>query len=372
MESNSPKSEPRRILDVVIPSYNRPKLLYELLASGLELNVPGMNLVVIDDASTVVEQVRDLGEMSTQDVCESFHSDRVIYFRNPENMGLARSWERYHRELCDAHYTMSVVDKDEFVDPEPIANAIAKLDADPAISMVMLPLRQRDRVEEDRSLEFDYPRMSGREFLARYVEDNLLQHCGMYGVIRVSAAHSVGLPRPMYLRRYGLDDAFGIDIDFLLKLATTGDFEFENKAHVRRSLLEGATERYPLTFAYTYFQYAKRIMRELRTDGYISREAERTYIGFWLLLISRGLRVAYRPVHGSELEPGTKRIQPHVKIPIHLYLLLHFVRYRVIPNKEMRALYFDTAKIMIRDAFSKRFSRGPANEERGLPPPASR
>jgi glycosyltransferase involved in cell wall biosynthesis len=362
MNESTTSTEPVRALDVIIPSYNRPALLHELLATGLALGVPGMHLVVIDDGSTVSEEIEGLGTCDTQRVCESFDTDRVIYVRNPENMGLARSWERYYREYCNARYTLSVTDKDEFIEPGPIVRAIEKLDADPGLSMVVIPLRQKDRSEDDRPLDFDYPRMSGREFLARYVDDNMLQHCSMWGVSRVSAGREAGLPRSLHLRRYGLDDAFGLDLDFVLMMATTGDVDFESEAHIRRSTLGGATERYPLTFAYTYFQYAKRVMRELRRRGFISRDVERTYIGFWILLINRGLRVAYRPVHGTELEEGTKRIRGHLRIPIHLYILLHLVRYRISPSDEIKQLFRETMKIMIGDRFA-RLRNGPPPDE---------
>lgn len=358
MTEHATATEPVRTLDVIIPSYNRPALLHELLTTGLALGVPGMHLVVIDDGSTLSEEIPGRGECDTKSVCESFDSDRVIYIRNPENMGLARSWERYYLEYCNARYTLSVTDKDEFIEPGPIVSAIEKLEGDPGLSMVVIPLRQKDRSEDDRPLNFEYPRMSGREFLARYVEDNMLQHCAMWGVSRVSAGHKAGLPRSLHLRRYGLDDAFGLDLDFVLMMATTGDVEFETAAHIRRSTLGGATERYPLTFAYTYFQYAKRVMRELRRRGFISREAERSYIAFWILLINRGLRVAYRPVHGTELEDGTKRIRGHLRMPIHLYILLHVIRYRVSPSEEMKQLFKETAKIMIGDRLA-RIRNGP-------------
>jgi hypothetical protein len=338
-----------RKLDVVIPSYNRPGRLYELLKTGLDMAIPGVFFIVIDDGSTLSEEVPGLGLLSTEQVCASFATRNVVYIQNPQNMGVAESWQRYYRDFCSADYTMSVTDKDEFIDRQPIANALRKLDADPLLSMVILPLRQRDRSMEDRAMTFSYQRMSGKEFLARYVEDNMLQHCSMWGVMRVDAARAAGVPRSLNLRRYGLDDGFGIDIDFVFMVGTTGDVDFESEAHVRRSTLAGGTEKFPLTFAYTYYQYAKRAMRELRARGFVNRDTARRYLGLWILLISRGLLVAYRPVHGTELEPGTGRIRRHLFVPIHLYLLIECLRHGIKPTAEVVALYKKTLKIMISD-----------------------
>lgn len=336
----------QRKLDVLIPSFNRPALLYHCLSTGLSLQIPGMVFVVFDDGSNLVENVPSLGAATTAQVCASFRTKRVVYIRNPENMGVAATWQHYYRHLCTATYTMSVTDKDEFINAAPIASALAKMDADPKVSMVIIPMRQKDRADSDRAMLFDYRRMSGREYLARYVEDTMLQHCSMWGIMRTEAARRAGVPRPIGLRRYGLDDGFGIDIDFVFMVAVTGDVEFEREPHVRRSTLAGGTEKFPLTFAYTYYQYAKRAMAELRDRGLVSETTRRRYLGWWLLLIARGLIVAYQPVHGTELERGTERIRRHLPLPILLYLPVEALKYRIRPNQELITLYWRAVGIM--------------------------
>jgi hypothetical protein len=190
--------------------------------------------------------------------------------------------------------------------------------------------------------------MSGGEYLAHYARDNMLQHASMWGIIRVDAVRAAGVPRPLDLRRYGLDDGFGIDIDFVFMVAALGDVDFEREAHVRRSTIGGATERFPLTFAYTYYQYAKRAMRELKARGIVTDETVRRYVGMWLREITRGLIRAYDHVEGTE-EPGTKRIKRHLPMPILLYLPLECLRYGVQPPRENIELYLTAANLMMRD-----------------------
>ncbi len=347
------KRPPKRKLDVLIPTFNRPKRLHHLVKTGLALGVPGMCFVVIDDASTTFDDIPGLGLATTEMVCRSFDDERVIYTCNPTNMGVAASLVRYYRELCDAEYTSLFTDKDEFINAGPFIRGLAKLDADPKITLVMLPLRQIDRYETDRPLLFNYNRMSGKEFLAIYVHDTMLQHAGAYAIVRVAAARRAGIPRTLDLRAYGLEDASGIDIDNLFMLATTGDIEFESEAPIRRSVVEGYTERYPLTFAYCYYQYAKRLMAELKERDFMSGRNRRSYLAWWHLLIARGLVVAYRHVHGSELEQGVKRIRPHLPMPILLYLPVECLRFGVVPRAETIQTYFRGAHLLLNDWWNK-------------------
>lgn len=155
----------------------------------------------------------------------------------------------------------------------------------------------------------------------------------------MNAVHQTGLPRNLNLRRYGLEDAFGIDIDFILNIASTGDVEFELEPHMRRNVLGGFTERYPLTFAYCYYQYAKRIMQELYTKGYVELQTKRDYLAWWHLLFMRGLAVVYQPSERRD-EKNTDRIRQHLKIPAFLYLLKEMLQNKTKISGEMRSLIF--------------------------------
>ena len=95
------------------------------------------------------------------------------------------------------------------------------------------------------------------------LETQNLMHCSMWGIYRFKHRNSFNKPRSLELWSYGLDDGFGIDLDFVWNAVVKGDVIFFNKPHIRRSTLEGGTEKFPLTFAYTYYQYAKRITREM-------------------------------------------------------------------------------------------------------------
>jgi hypothetical protein len=327
-------ARPARKLDFLIPCFDRPKCLHHILRSGLALGIPGVHFVVFDDQSTLVENVEGLGPATVETVCRSFATPRVIYSRNPRNMGAAQSLRRYYAELCDAEYAALLNPKDEFISAAPIIGALAKLDADPRLSFVVYPLRQIDRVSSDRPLLFDYKRMSGRDFVACHVRDPTLQHASSYAILRVSAARKVGIPRDLGLRSSGIDDGSGIDHDIVFTVATTGDVDFESEPPLRRCIVNGYTERFPLSFAYSQYLYARRLMAELEPAGFVTPETRRLYLSWWHLLIARGLVVAYRPVHGSELEIRETRIRPHLRMPVLVFLPLECLRLGVWPRAE--------------------------------------
>ena len=213
--------------------------------------------------------------------------------------------------------------------------------------MVVIPLLQQDHANSDLLIDFNYTKMSGRQFISSFINDPALQHCSSYGLKRVSFIKQVDALQNLHLINYGLDDLFGIDINLILRLATVGNVDFEQRAHIKRSVMGGSTERYPLTFAYTYYQYAKYAIRFLKKKNIIKSIDARSYIKFWLLLILRGLVVSYRPVHGVELEKGTQRICKHLKIPINLYLLLELMKHRIKPSDEMLMLFRLSIKLRL-------------------------
>jgi glycosyltransferase involved in cell wall biosynthesis len=346
-------NDTKRKLDIVIPSYNRPQKLFALLDTGLKLDMKDVYFVIIDDGSTVSEAISGVGTLTTRQVCEHFASKNIIYIRNAENMGLAKSWVKYYSEYAQAKYTLSLVDKDILIDKGPILGAIEQLEKDDSLCMVFVPLLQKDRVNEDLLLGFSYDKMSGKEFISRYVHDVNLMHVGGYAIKRVESIKKAGIPRNMGLTRYGLDDMFGIDIDLVFILATMGNVGFEDKPYGKRSIIEGGTEKYPLTFAYTYYQYAKRAIDDLRRQDMISAEDARVYLSMWHLLFLRGLVVSYKPMHGSELERGTRRIRKHMKIPAHLYVLKEMRTYGVVPTDEMKLMFMMSLRLMLSSPFKR-------------------
>jgi len=327
----------RRALDILIPTYNRPAKLYALLKGGVDLAIDGVYFVVIDDGSSVEEEIDGLGRMSTQGVCEYFKGSPIVYMRNDVNVGLACSWDNYFKKYSFADYYMSVVDKDRFVDGAPIRDAIEKLDSDPSVCMIFLPILEENKTEANYLYDFCYPKLSGPKFVAAFVRDPALQHAGGYAIKRLSDMRKAGVPRNMRLARYGLQDMFGIDIDLVLRLAAQGNVDFVTRPHMKMFPSGGMTERNPLSFAYTYYQYAKRVMAELAQSGNATPEDVSHYLGWWHLLILRGVEAVYTPFD-SAVERGSRQIKGHLSVPIFLYVLWEMCRLNVPFSAEHRLL----------------------------------
>lgn len=335
-----------RKLDVIIPSFNRPARLYNFLESGLNLKINDMFLVVIDDGSTLKEPVKNFGNLNTYDVCKKFKSPNIIYYRNEINSGLATSWNIFYEKVCNAKYTLSVTDKDEFIDGTSIIQAITMMDKNEDISAALIPLKQKDRSQDDFSFVFKYEgQMSGKKFLYNYVRDTTLMHCSMWGIYRLKDKGRFNRPRSLNLWSYGLDDSFGVDLDFVWNAVSKGDVYFFPKPHVRRSTIDGGTERYPLTFAYTYYQYAKRISNELLSKNIIDSSTLKIYKYMWLTLILTGFEVSINHVHGSEKEVGRSRIRKHLKIPVILYVLIECLKNKIMLKGKLREAFVRSAKL---------------------------
>jgi len=78
------------LVSIMVPVYNRRRLLVECLESALAQTWRDLEVVVVDNASTD----------GTWDVCREFAraDSRVRIFRNSNNIGPVRNWQRCFRE----------------------------------------------------------------------------------------------------------------------------------------------------------------------------------------------------------------------------------------------------------------------------------
>jgi len=83
------------LVSIMVPVYNRRRLLAECLESALAQTWRDLEVVVVDNASTD----------GTGDVCREFAraDSRVRIFRNSDNIGPVRNWQRCFRE-AQGHY----------------------------------------------------------------------------------------------------------------------------------------------------------------------------------------------------------------------------------------------------------------------------
>ncbi len=324
-------------LEVLIPTFNRPKKLYHLLCSGMRLHMPSCRFVVIDDGSWKLEEVPGLGVVSVEGVSRHFNAEQVRYIRMPKNLGLFSALQVYYNQHCQAQYTLLTTDKNEFIDASSIRRACKRLDHNLKLSMVQIPILFEGE-EEVQNWCRDNLIITGAEFIHRYIHDIFLQKCALYAVIRVNMIVQLNSNHFIF-RRHELPDAFGSDLEFIMAIARAGEVGFESDPHIHVTSVGGLTEQYPLTFAYCYHQYAQRIFRGLFKDSLVSRCDRKKYMQHWNLEMLRGLVCVYRP--GSlSVEKNTNEIRRHLKVPVFIYFLWQHVKYLIFPNKESCKLVF--------------------------------
>jgi glycosyltransferase involved in cell wall biosynthesis len=83
------------LVSIMVPVYNRRTLLADCLKSALAQTCRDLEVVVVDNASTD----------GTWELCQQFAraDSRVRIFRNAENLGPVRNWQRCFRE-AQGHY----------------------------------------------------------------------------------------------------------------------------------------------------------------------------------------------------------------------------------------------------------------------------
>ena len=99
-----PDSVQRPYWSVMIPTYNRPDYLREVLISIIEQAPPpeDMQIMVVDNASTV-------GDIAG--IVQDVGGGRIEYHRHPENIGLNRNWTSCI-QLARGHYVHMMHDDD--------------------------------------------------------------------------------------------------------------------------------------------------------------------------------------------------------------------------------------------------------------------
>lgn len=200
-------SETTAVVTVGIPSYQCAAFIAEAVASALSQDVDGLDVLVIDDASSD----------ETMDVLAGFDDPRLRVMRNDVNLGPGRNWNRVVAEARGRY--LKVMGCDDVLLPGSLAAEIAVLESEPGVEVVTGP---RVLVTE-----------SGRPLMKR-------GNGGLRGLVAGAVAghemvrkgsNLVGEPcatlmRTESVRRLGgFDESapYSIDMDMWLRLIENGD-----------------------------------------------------------------------------------------------------------------------------------------------------
>jgi len=112
------------LVSVVIPAYNCGNLIGETLESVVTQDYPKFEVIVVDDGSTD----------NTQQVVESFGSDKVRYIKQANSGGPSRPRNKGIQEARGRY--IALIDSDDVMLPGKIACAVALLDQEPDLGFI--------------------------------------------------------------------------------------------------------------------------------------------------------------------------------------------------------------------------------------------
>jgi len=220
------------LVSVCVPTYNRATYLKKAISSVLEQTFKNYELIIVDNASTD----------ETRDVVASFNDARISYYRNTENIGMVRNWNRCIELSCGEY--INIFHDDDVMLRENIESKVRMLQANPGIAYVHSAFFVIDEVDQIISKETWMPatlRSTGAK-----KGDDLFAH--MVNHSNCIIASSV-LIRKKTLETRGFFDAslvFCSDMELWMRLAVgydVGYFE-ESFIQVRRHSISGTQEYY--------------------------------------------------------------------------------------------------------------------------------
>ena len=109
---------------VGIPSYMCAAYIAEAIASALSQEVDGLEVLVVDDASTD----------GTMEVIAGFDDPRLRVLRNDSNIGPGRNWNSVVDEARGSY--LKVMGCDDVLLPGSLAAEVAILEAEPGVEVV--------------------------------------------------------------------------------------------------------------------------------------------------------------------------------------------------------------------------------------------
>jgi glycosyltransferase involved in cell wall biosynthesis len=194
------------LVTIGLPCYNSERYIAQAIESLLAQTYGNFKLIISDNASTD----------ATGAICQRYAAtdSRVEYTRNPANIGLTRNFNRAFTLSSSKYFKWATAD--DFSGPEMLADAVAVLEANPAVALC-------------------YPRTvlvdaEGRE-TNRYVDKlNLMQDSPVERFVMLVSEialvnHHLGLLRSEAIRRTRLwGKHVGADIGFLAELSLYGKF----------------------------------------------------------------------------------------------------------------------------------------------------
>lgn len=171
-------------VSVGLPVYNGEKFVGEAIESVLGQTFADLELVICDNASTD----------ETQTICRSYaaRDERVRYYRQAENVGAARNFNRAFELSCGEYFQWTA--HDDLCDRTFLAKCVDVLDGDRSVVLCYSKVRI---VDEGGGVVQDYDRTLGTDVPEAHRRFRALIHGHLcyevFGLIRRGALARTGL-----------------------------------------------------------------------------------------------------------------------------------------------------------------------------------
>jgi glycosyltransferase involved in cell wall biosynthesis len=202
---------------IMIPTYNRAKLLKETIESCLMQDYPNLEIVVSDNASTD----------NTPDIIKEYLKDeRVKYFRQEINIS-GEQWEKLLYEYATGDYGMLLCDDDYITDKSYISQSVSLILRNNLVFVLSMFGVKNEMDGTFHYYNMNLPRITSPEW---WVDNCGKRQNNIYigptlvpgGVFNLKAARRVN---GFCNAKYG----YGLDIELGMKLVLSGNTGFINK-----------------------------------------------------------------------------------------------------------------------------------------------
>ena len=194
-------------VSIVICSFNRADFLPRALDSVLKQTYDNFEVIIIDDGSTD----------NTEEVAQKYlaRDERIKYFRNSANLGIARSRNK-GVVLSQGEYIAMLDSDDYWLSPEKLQKQVVFLDTNSKVGIVGTGIVLVD--ENDREIKQDIYETEDKNIRARILAKNQFAQSSV--LFRKKAFNQAG----------NYDESLNVCEDLALWLALGLKYEFANLA----------------------------------------------------------------------------------------------------------------------------------------------
>ena len=273
-------------LSILLPTRNRPGLLYKTLKSFLDLNLQKSQIIVIDNNSTKIETIGDK-KFSTKDVIDYFSSDRIKYLKFDKNLNWDEIFITYQNHSKNFSYFSFLSDDDIFVQNDGLKIAINHLNENNNTSFVLTSssIFQNDfKANWEREFIIHNKIVSGKEYLKLFCTEESYQHSSVTGIFRIKNLKDTNcFEINKTIKKNNLQAGYGIDNRVYFRNSLKGNIFLMGNYKTRKIRFHtgGMTFYSPIESTYCYYWSIKENINYCKQQGLVIKEFQ-SYLLYWI------------------------------------------------------------------------------------------